>query len=805
MSIPAPSQKPLYDLSFDTIGINAQYSTVKYIPNNNTIKYSFVKEVGIASEEDTMMPMDPISGTGMNTQECAKRVGMMYSDVLYNDKKSIDNNVITRQPGLSYKIVGEYMDTPYIFVSKQAISSGVATDFTSINKAINDTVLPANDAFCIEWFGYVIPTKSGSYRFNITTSNKVRLWVGDKAINDYTIENAKLSVNNQTQQTGINMKIGKIYPIRIQYNNGNNTPTFSMQVAKPNGSIDNNILYTLYNGNSIYEKPQIYFGLGGSRNNPRNQVCYYLNPTNAATSEAIKNANKNNKYVYSQVYTALSSNVPRDIPKIQSGNYAMLTVNNASTVASFNLYNSSGVVVQSILESRASNTIKRNYSIVLTDTGEIQLTYTPENGSRITIEMVKTPGYLVQNTNKQRKPNDNWGAEVSSNRWSNVLLPNIKLDINLSLISRSTTAKMKITRAGNLAVYLSKPINTSNNRTERIKLHKVNMDAKTNKMFYVDGVKKEMEHIPYNNSVLKANGDFLNIGNYEPPNDNMNTETNMTLNNCKQKCINDVNCDYLYSMRMGNETRCVTGKNNTPNIIPNELLMRPSNMSELYIKDKQLDLSANYMLLPISNTYNTRNSQTLNKNYKIQSSQFDRPKAVGLLVNDNYKAWKNSICKFINGTDPNLCKDGMQTMYPLFSLSSNSNSNIVEGAATFTSNICNTNTSTTGCINDISGSMIAPLKELNAEYKQKLTNMGENYNRLTSSGVRVDELYKDMSNNSAYDFSARDYTLPSMKEKTLLDTMKEDIKQMELQTNTMYISGTLASATLLIVAIMLAR
>jgi hypothetical protein len=367
---------------------------------------------------------------------------------------------------------------------------------------------------------------------------------------------------------------------------------------------------------------------------------------------------------------------------------------------------------------------------------------------------------------------------------------------------------MKITGAGNLAVYLSKPIDTGNNTTQSIKLYKVNMDPKTNKMFYVDGVKNKMERIPYNSPVLKSNRSFLNIGNYEPPANMMNNLSNMTLDNCKQRCINDVNCDYLYSMRVGSQTRCVTGKNNTPNIIPINLIEKSSmnKTSELYIKDKQLDLSANYMSLPISNTNITTSSQALNNNIKILPTDFNTPHSVGVMSNDRYKEWKRNNCMFINGTSSPLCTEGMQTMSPLFTLSSNSNNtnnNIVEGA-TFNANVCSSVTGT-GCITDISTNMISPLREINAEYKQKLTKMGENYNSLTTSGSKVDTLYFDMSNNSAYDFSARDYTLPSMRENTLLDTMKEDIKQMELQTNTMYISGTLASATLLIVAIMLAR
>ena len=133
----------------------------------------------------------------------------------------------------------------------------------------------------------------------------------------------------------------------------------------------------------------------------------------------------------------------------------------------------------------------------------------------------------------------------------------------------------------------------------------------------------------------------------------------------------------------------------------------------------------------------------------------------------------------------------------------NMNMNIVEPFNGYNTNSCTTDGAQVGCVNYIENNKIKPLLSANNQFLQTLSDLSNNNVHLSTSISQYKNIRLDLSNNvnAHYWDTTADHLINPVP--TLLDTANSDTNTLMMQQNNMYIAGTMTTATLLILAIML--
>jgi hypothetical protein len=102
---------------------------------------------------------------------------------------------------------------------------------------------------------------------------------------------------------------------------------------------------------------------------------------------------------------------------------------------------------------------------------------------------------------------------------------------------------------------------------------------------------------------------------------------------------------------------------------------------------------------------------------------------------------------------------------------------------------------------------IAPLSGIASDYQGKLNKVNDNHNNIKQKIDSITNANKtgvrdDLSGNKLYDYNT---PFRVNKEKTVLDGLIHDNRQLEQQENAIYILGTITAATLIVFAIALGR
>jgi hypothetical protein len=188
--------------------------------------------------------------------------------------------------------------------------------------------------------------------------------------------------------------------------------------------------------------------------------------------------------------------------------------------------------------------------------------------------------------------------------------------------------------------------------------------------------------------------------------------------------------------------------------------------------------------------------------HNIDNSPLNKAQPLGYIAEPEYKDWKCAQLKMIHGSDDYQCPDqskcrgsvrkegfsGMKTEY------------FIEP---FNANSCTTDGSGVGCINFIENNKIKPLLNANAQFLQTLSDLSNNNLDLSNNITSYITSRFDLSNNeNAHYWDTSDNHLINPVP-TLLDTANSDTNTLMIQQNNMYIAGTMTTATLLVLAIML--
>lgn len=139
---------------------------------------------------------------------------------------------------LRKEYVDYHGDNMSFFNSATAVTT--APDNTIIVTDAN-TVNGATDYFSVMWTGYMFAPAGGQYRATLSSDDGSYLWMGDNAINNWTV--ATSIVNNggahgQGSVTGddVLMVGGRWYPIRMVFGEIGGAAVFNFQIEVVGGS-----------------------------------------------------------------------------------------------------------------------------------------------------------------------------------------------------------------------------------------------------------------------------------------------------------------------------------------------------------------------------------------------------------------------------------------------------------------------------------------------------------------------------------------------------------------------------------------
>jgi hypothetical protein len=271
------------------------------------------KIISLINNDPNPIPPDPYKSDETQDKPKKKIPGADYVKNMKEDlgvnSESDFLNVISKQ---------RWIDS---FRSNSDVS-GTTTDFSKYNtlfETISDKTIKSNietNAIGVEWFGYFRPPDlSAQYSFTISTSNggNFFMWLGNKAICEYTPTNADVMYPNVDFTPKPPIREPKYYPIRIQYyaNSTENLPReFSFKIKNLNSKDDLNldeVLFTI-NGGNYFPKLQYLAFVSTSIDLFANAAltCY---TNNLSTTEQM---NTFYNFINSQKYITLNKKNDKD-------------------------------------------------------------------------------------------------------------------------------------------------------------------------------------------------------------------------------------------------------------------------------------------------------------------------------------------------------------------------------------------------------------------------------------------------------------------------------------------------------------
>lgn len=804
-----------YDRIIEKYKLN--YSLLKFIPKQQSIQSS-VSACVVEDEDTGILPinMKQIDNSPYHTAEtCKMKAAVAFSDIKYKEKLDSQNNPDIKTPGLSYRIyIGTTGDNTRYFVENKnnLIDEGITTDFNFENIKKIDTPFNAkiknimernggsydikktganNFRYSIEFYGFIIPDVTGNWTFAINSDDSSLLWIGDNAILNYTPGNA--TINNGgyhgsiKKSESIYLETNKEYPIRIQYWENWGAYFFDLTVQPPKESPN-------YNNTKYYkvlfqkEKSLLYYALVKNKNNPKYYSCY-------VTDTNIKpNTIKNSDLMVTEL----------PVPALSQLSCENITISPEGNIPGLSFLIAGLKVAEIPYDNK---TIDNFFLILSSKNGKVSLELWQFINKLYTFFKIDIPN--------DSKVNPQWLMDANRNPINSETKPIItvlttpnfpnkhglsglfdkyhiriidKIDTVNPLISFDGRFKLIIKKSVQKPVLLySKKACTQRNKSvpytddnTRL-LNKVDINNTLNKRFYSDELSKKITFVPTSNTLLKPNGQYMNVGNFAPSGDiSTINENNIKMDGknkkCNEICNETAGCNYYYNYTtIGGDKMCYIEKNyKSDNILSNDILntVNPEIMkdSSLYVKDYNINFNNNYNLKI--------------KNKKIENKE-------GGIKYEGYSFSNKSLLE--SETVPQELIDWQKKQDAILNGRPNS---VTES---FDNKICVTG----DCINIIKNDKIKPLMELSDTYHSNVNKLIETDMSLNTKIIEYNNVKQILSNNNQYQYTPSDTYDTNGKKNTIYDGINEDINELLVQENNMYILGTITTATLLILAIML--
>lgn len=804
---------PSLDKEWDTMMKNYKAkSLVSYQPNNSVITSTDVGYIIKDMENGLVpLPMTRLNGNQLYTHEtCKLQLATAFSDILYTEQEEIRTGIITKIPGLSYNVIvsnnnnnnnGYFNDNHTFFVNNIPKYTGISNPINLASiRTQNSEEFPTEEfpteKFSVEWFGYVIPSKTESVKFSIESDDASYLWFGNKAIYEYNIDNATINNGGMhgmvKKETTIELTAGEIYPIRIQYGEAGGGEDF---ILKINDQDTYDGLYRLERDYKLYEQKQLYYALvEESVETTIGQLFKCFSYTTNGTDEI--NAKKLVLYMLSTRVSGSTN--PDDIVEYESipissdgtGSYAEIDYNG------FHLYTN----------GTRTSSIQTNFSNIPIYWLDLVPTIETDGSVRCQLSIkgltFDTGTRRYKSTLCQQLWNEKYTDSAPSQIWKNekttknripYLFRGRKLTKNNPLISNDYMFKLTLSDQGQLVLLRAKKIKINYGKYNKFRytktedtkyIYNLRCDYRMNKTFVSDNIKKTFQFVPSNSTFLEY-ARFKEFNNYVPSNTDGETQvssgtTTDVKANCQTQCKGNATCNAVYVYTKNDNTNwCKFVSEQKENIINNNVFNNKQPNSE--IKSSTLYNKEQKMLSQIP-TYSLSSKDNYTKlplsEYKITDKLTD---AIPSIENTaEYKELIRKYTKFYGNAAPLKA------------------ATIKENFTQYNQYDC----SGQDCKSFIQTQKIDPLIKTASDYSKTLQVMNANNTTFSNNLNTYNSTYTDLSNNAVYQFRAEDTDFNNTK-KSLLETANDDLNELLIQQNNMYIIGTITTATLLITAILL--
>jgi hypothetical protein len=317
-------------------------------------------------------------------------------------------------------------------------------------------------------------------------------------------------------------------------------------------------------------------------------------------------------------------------------------------------------------------------------------------------------------------------------------------------------------------------------------------DPKINQTYYeISGPGyQQLQPIDASNPTVQKGNNFTKYEEYYPSSDVIDKHTLGDVDSCKAACIKDNNCTYLYSYQKDGQTYCATGSA-TPVFRPQQPGAGKTK-SDLYIREPAILLD-NSMIQPGMNN------------------------PVDVVVKDNIAGYSsynigNAVTESVSWGAKNL---------PLYKQAMSRDEIIrcgtvggcakVEGFNNYgyqnpTNECSDSDPNKVGCQPAIFNNQLNPLIQISSDYNGQVKQMTQLSKDIQTNITNYNNVRSRLINekDDKYDFNANNKSF-SKEDKSLLNAMQQDSKQMALEQTNLYIAGSILTTTLLISAIYLGR
>jgi len=803
---------------------NTSQAFVEYLPTTDVITCTPVGSLTLDENNSSQWKLKEISYPGRlyTIQTIKLALGTMISNIISDELQDINNGKLLIKKGLACNILQNiyFNDDPTLFINNipnDTIPSNGFSTTISLNtiQDFNTTVTNRGNPFSVQWFGYIIINGTdigGSdyidITFTITSDDASYLWIRNKALHDYTIDNADIKNGGLHGMRGYGtttrLYANTITPIRILFGQNYGGADFYLTMKSSTGTDMSSYLYTITTSdNKLYKQKQLYFALveNSSQNTAKKLFnCYITDPNDTTTTTQIQLIDRTNS-------TTMTNNVEYEtIWKSDGvGSYALLGP------LGFCLYNSTNALIKCI---SPLNNISNEHRLQLTSNSDgstvtLMIYRTQSNTTTLVTSLFSSTAYTDNIACK------NWYNDKTKNNRSSILTSNNRIDQNNYLISSDYKYKLKMTTQGQLVIQRAKkiPSNTvvdSNNITFTYSLsnstsrfmYNIRSDYRMNKMIYITNKDKKHRIVPNDSRFLvsTASNSYSQFTNIAPTSgDNSilqdtNTSISSITSTCQSNCNKNDSCGGVYVYQTNNGKKwCNFVSNQTYITIPsmfNDIqgLTGPTDISSsnLYIKDKRIKLTSNKTDYYVSSSkavsgtdYNNLYPST---SYNLGMIQSDTP--AGIDVSQPFK----------------LCQQKLQTLVGSFDNFQGYRQN-TEGF-TYNTNDCGD----AGCYNFIKTQKINPLIQSAANYSNTLNALKNQSTDFSNNVTQFYSIRDDLSNNKLSHYShaeLSDSNFNNNNKKSILEAANDDLNELIIQQNNMYIIGTITTATLLVTAILL--
>ena len=263
-------------------------------------------------------------------------------------------------------------------------------------------------------------------------------------------------------------------------------------------------------------------------------------------------------------------------------------------------------------------------------------------------------------------------------------------------------------------------------------------------------------------------------GYYPSPNSTINTITTNTVEDCKNECSKNDNCTGVFAQNNTNKkTHCTLVSNAMPYFMPNQS-NSSTNDSTYYIREPKMNISNNKYNIPTDVSVKT--TSTPYSSFTVGNTISAGGYEYGMASIPSWSGLKKREYELRMG------KEGFDN-------------HGYQDASAACSDVGS------GCQPAIQTGQITPLIKIASDYDNQIGEMTKTYLDMSANLHNYYVTRNMLNKHKKYDFSANQFF--TTEDNSLVNAMQQDTKQMALQQNNLYISGTILTTTLLITAIYL--